>query len=917
MLNQTSASSAGRTAATLLASGAIALAAATTAGAAAIPEPDTILYGRVINRSAGGGGLITAGTLSWTLQSPAGETRSYTTSLDSLQEGAFSYRLRVPHSLVATGLSNPEQSVPLTAPDIRWSFGSIAVDGVTATVSAEFLQGLDAGQLHRGQAVRIDLEIHQPMPDTDGDGMPDWWELAHGLNPNLAADAAADSDGDGLSNLAEWRAGLSPNEDNRIPSILRHELTVYPTGTSGLALRVSDANSAPEAVAIVVTAIPADGKVVLRNGNGGRVLQRGDVFTAADANRGLLEFRRDSDDPPAAPHVVLGVALVDDTNGPAAPLQPGWTFDPSQFEENSPLHAVLQEVRLRFANPPDDAARSATALAGDIATSIPDVTGASELRARADWFARSGAGVIWDLLDHPNAETVRALSSSFTEEDYRKQRQAQYGPERPLFVLGGYGNDTIEGGYGPDVLYGGTGEDTVRGNQGADLFLAAASGFMTIADFNPAEGDRLDISRLFHGKSGYADEYIRISTSGNGGSVLEVFGSPALTGAPESAVRLSSFALTIESFADLASRGTILTGPLSVRPVLSVHADGDASENDLKPGRILVRRNGSAAEPLTLHLTFSGTATPGEDYDLPPATLTLAAGQTEAVLTIHPRADQESETDEVVLVTLSADPSYRVGTQSSAGIVIADLLPVFLVEAVRTEAWFDPWTPATIRIVRSGLTARTTVLNLDWSGGGALQRVEPLPAAIEFAKGESSRLIEVRPLRTGTVPAEPSVITLRLRNDPSYLTSDPGWARIVLVPRPMDFAEWAASAFPGAEDLRALALADPDGTGLSLLERFAFALHASLPDSGSPALPRIVRRDGRYGVEFTVRPGAPGLTFQVKSSADLRQWTPDPAMLVPALPAGDSSFPPGWHRYEWRDQSAMPRYFRVEFNYQP
>jgi alpha-tubulin suppressor-like RCC1 family protein len=49
--------------------------------------------------------------------------------------------------------------------------------------------------------------------DTDGDGISDAWELAHGLNPNSAADALLDLDNDGQSNFAEYLAGTDPQRN--------------------------------------------------------------------------------------------------------------------------------------------------------------------------------------------------------------------------------------------------------------------------------------------------------------------------------------------------------------------------------------------------------------------------------------------------------------------------------------------------------------------------------------------------------------------------------------------------------------------------------------------------------------------------------------------------------------------------------
>lgn len=47
--------------------------------------------------------------------------------------------------------------------------------------------------------------------DSDSDGMPDWWEIKYGLNPQSTADANADPDGDGLTNAEEYQSGTNPH----------------------------------------------------------------------------------------------------------------------------------------------------------------------------------------------------------------------------------------------------------------------------------------------------------------------------------------------------------------------------------------------------------------------------------------------------------------------------------------------------------------------------------------------------------------------------------------------------------------------------------------------------------------------------------------------------------------------------------
>ncbi|MBU3004323.1 DUF11 domain-containing protein, partial [Paraglaciecola arctica] len=68
--------------------------------------------------------------------------------------------------------------------------------------------------LIRSWGVGAEFEVNTNH-DSDGDLIPDWWEMTYGLNRLLVTDALLDGDDDQLSNVEEYQAGTDPtNEDS-------------------------------------------------------------------------------------------------------------------------------------------------------------------------------------------------------------------------------------------------------------------------------------------------------------------------------------------------------------------------------------------------------------------------------------------------------------------------------------------------------------------------------------------------------------------------------------------------------------------------------------------------------------------------------------------------------------------------------
>ena len=211
--------------------------------------------------------------------------------------------------------------------------------------------------------------------------------------------------------------------------------------------------------------------------------------------------------------------------------------------------------------------------------------------------------------------------------------------------------------------------------------------------------------------------------------------------------------------------------------------DDSASESPPRPAQVEVRRVSGSDRAVTLEYSVGGTASPGEDFDELPGTVTLGEEQDQASISINVPGDDEAfEGDETVRITLQAAQDVRFES-SQATITIADSDHSVTVSRV-SNASENPLDVGTFRVSLGARNASGADLRVEYDVAGTASAgsdYQALNGVAVIATGDDSVDIDITPLDDDEEEQDETVeIVLTGTSNPQAPVGEPSRAELVI-----------------------------------------------------------------------------------------------------------------------------------------
>jgi hypothetical protein len=292
-------------------------------------------------------------------------------------------------------------------------------------------------------------------------------------------------------------------------------------------------------------------------------------------------------------------------------------------------------------------------------------------------------------------------------------------------------------------------------------------------------------------------------------------------------------------------------------PTVTVTAsDAIASEPGGDTGTFTVTRSAATSAALTVPYLVSGTATSGADYVALSGMATIPANATSTTITVTPLADQITEPDETVVLTLGQTSTFNAGGTGAATVTIKDCtVSIVASDAAAAEPAGDT---GAYTLTRTGSTTSPLTVSVAWSGTA-------LPAS-DFTTSPSttSTFTFVANAATAGVTLTPKTDTLVEGSETATLTilSDSHYAIAAAASATVTIADATLSASVDSASVR-------EGGGAVT---FTVTRTGSL--SAALTVPVTMSGTATDGTDYVRDPATASLSFAVGSATATMTLTP-------------------------------------------